>query len=117
MEPRKSGGEVGIEAPLEVEGEVQVEQRGIGRRFEAGVFFRQSLAPGSIGCQAGGAADMGDVVVVDLLSEEKVSVGVAGNLCMSEESDEPVLKIAEATLDLSFCLGVGGDLDGRFPER
>lgn len=96
---------------------MQVEQRGIGRRFEAGAFLRQSLAPGGIGCQAGGAADMGGVVVVDLLSEQKVSVGVAGDLCMSEESDESVLKITEATLDLSFCLGVGGDKDGLFPKR
>lgn len=102
-------GEVGIEAPLEVEGEVQIEQGGIGRRLQAGAFLRQSLGPGGIGGQAGGAADMGGVVVVDLLSEQKVGVGVAGDMRMSEERDEPVLKITEATLDLSFGLSVGSD--------
>lgn len=92
---------------------MQVEQRGIGSRFEAGAFLRQSLGPGGIGGQAGGAADMRGVVVVDLLSEQKVGVGIAGDLCMSEEGDEPVLKITEATLDFSFGLGVGSDPMGN----
>ena len=69
-------GVIGVETALEVEGEVEVEQRDGGRGAQAGPFFLEGFVPSLVGGQAGGAADMFVVVPVDLGLEQLVGLGV-----------------------------------------
>lgn len=102
-------GVIGVEAALEVEGQVEVQQRDRGRRAQAGPFFLEGFIPSLIGGQAGGATDMLVIVPVDLELEQVVGLRVVLDAFKGQEADQTFLERVEAALDLAFGLGVRGD--------
>jgi hypothetical protein len=109
-------GVIGVEAALEIEGQVEVQEGDWGCWAQAGTFGLEGLVPSVIGGQAGGAADVFLVVPSDLTLEQLVGGWVIGNPFVGEQRDQAPLKGVEAALDLAFGLRVGGDAMG-YPQR
>ena len=105
-------GVIGVEAALEVEGQMEVEQRNRGHGAQGRAFFLEGFVPGLIGGQAGGAADMFMVVPMDLELEELVGSGVMGDAFVREEGDQTFLEGVEAAFDFAFGGSVWGDAMG-----
>jgi len=106
-------GVIGVEAPLEVEGQMEVEQGDWRHWAQAGTFFLEGLVPSLIGRQAGGAADVPLVVPSDLPLEQLVGERIIGNAFVGQQRDQALLKGVEAALDLAFGLSVGRDAMGH----
>ena len=105
-------GGVGIETALEVEGQMEVEKRPGGDVAVVIAFFLEGEVPGSVGDQAGGAANMVLIVPGDLGLEERVGVFVVGDLFIGQEGAEALLEDVEAAFDFAFGGGVWGDAVG-----
>ena len=105
-------GEVGVEAALEVNGQVEVQEWRHGGGAQAGAFFRQSALPGVIGGEAGGAADIVLVVPLDLRLEEVVGGSKGGDFLIGQKGDQTVLEGAEAAFDFTFGGSVWSDAMG-----
>ena len=99
-------------AALEVDGEVQIAERGGRCGLELGAVFLEGDLPGLVGDEAGGAAGFVGVVPGDLLGEQGVGGGEVGDAGGAQERDEAVLKSAEAPFDFAFRLRVWGDAVG-----
>jgi len=106
-------GVVGVEPALEVECQVQVEQRHRGHGAVVVAFFLQGEVPSCVGRQVGGATDMVLVVPGDLRLQQRVGGGVVGDFFVGQQGDQAVLQGAEAAFDFAFGLGIGGDAVGR----
>ena len=106
-------GVIGVEAALEVEGQMEVQEGDWGHWTQAGPLGVEGLVPSLIGGQARGAADMFLVVPSDLALEQLVGEGVIGNAFVGEQRDQAALKGVEAALDFAFGLRVGGDAMGH----
>ncbi len=105
-------GVVGRAAALEVDGEVQIAERGRRCGLELGAVLIEGDLPGLVGDEAGGAAGFVGIVPGDLLGEQGVGGSEIGDAGGAQERDEAVLKRAEATFDFAFCLRVRGDAVG-----
>jgi hypothetical protein len=105
-------GEVGVEAALEVNGQVQVQERRHSGGAQAGAFFRQSALPGVIGGEAGGAANIVLVVPLDLSLQEVVGGSKGGDFLIGQKGDQAVLEGAEAAFDFAFGGSVWSDAMG-----
>jgi len=105
-------GEVGIEAALEVNGQMEVQEWRHGGGAQAGAFFSQSAMPGVIGGEAGGAADIVLVVPLDLSLKEVVGGSKGGDFLIGQKGDEAVLEGAEAAFDFPFGGSVRSDAMG-----
>ena len=110
-------GVIGIEFALEVEGQMEVQERPGGAGAMVVALFLQGQFPGGVGGQAGGAADVVLVVPVDLRAEQWVGLFVVGNFFVGQQTDEAFLEGVEAALDFAFGLGVGGDAVGGAQGR
>ena len=105
-------GVVGRAAALEVDGPVQIAERGGRRGLEFGAIFIEGERPGLVGDEAGGAAGFVGVVPGDLLGEQGVGGGEGGAAGGAQERDEAVLKRAETAFDFALGLRVRGDAVG-----
>lgn len=100
---------IGIEAALEVEGQMQIQEGHRWDRAQVVAFFFEGQFPGGVGGQVGGATDLVLVVPVDLDLEQSVGVFIIGDFFISQEGDQAVLQGAEAAFDFAFGLGIGSD--------
>jgi hypothetical protein len=66
--------------------------------------------------QAGGAADC-PILPGQFVCQQFLSWGIGRDFLVSQEGEEPLLKGAETTFDLSFGLGAGGDQMGDAQRR
>lgn len=107
--PQEVEGIIGVEAALEVEGQVQVQQWNSRDRAQVIAFFLKGQFPGGIGSQAGGSADMVLVVPVNLGLEQGIGVFVVSDFFVSQQSDQTVLEGAEAAFDFTLGWGVRSD--------
>ena len=105
-------GEVGIEAALEVNGQMEVQEWRHGGGAQAGAFFSQSAMPGVIGGEAGGAADIVLVVPLDLSLKEVVGGSKGGDFLIGQQGEQSFLEGAEAAFDFTLSLGAGCDQVG-----
>jgi hypothetical protein len=110
-------GKVGVEPALEVECQVQVEQRHCGHRSVVVAFFLQGQVPSRIGRQAGGTTGMVLVVPGDLRLQQGVGGGVVGNFFVGQQGDQAVLQGAEAAFDFAFGRSIWGNAMGRAQRR
>ena len=102
-------GVIGVEAALDVEGQMEIEQGRGGHGPQLRPLFLQGQIPGRVGGQAGGAADLVLVVPGDLGLEQDVGVFVIVDFFVGQQGDEAFLEGVEAAFDFAFGLGVGGD--------
>ena len=100
---------IGVEAALDVEGQMQVQQRHGGHGPQLRTLFLEGQFPGGVWGAAGGAADVMLVVPGDLGLEQGVGVFVVGDFLVGQEGDEAFLEGVEAALDFALGRGVGGD--------
>lgn len=105
-------GVVGIEAALEIEGQVEIEQGHGGRRAVVIAFFHEREVPGGVGGRAGRAADVVLVVPSDLGLEEGIGRGEVGDFLIGKVGDQTLLERAEVAFDFALGGGVWGDAVG-----
>ena len=67
---------IAVEPALDIEGQMQIQQRQCGGWAQARAFFFEGQIPGGVGSQAGGAADLMLVVPGDLGLEQGIGVFV-----------------------------------------
>ena len=91
-------------AALELDGEVQIAERGGWDGLELGALFIEGGLPGGVRAEAGGAAAVGRIVPGDLLGEQGVGRLEINNGGGAQQRDEAVLESAEAALDLALGL-------------
>jgi hypothetical protein len=108
-------GVVGVEAALEIEGQVQIQQRHGGHGPMVIALFPQGQIPGGVGRHLGGAVDVVLVVPGDLGLEQGVGGGVVGDFFVGQQGNQAVLEGAEVAFDFAFGRGNGGRRDGRCP--
>lgn len=104
---------IGVEAALDVEGQVQVQQRHGWSRAQLRTLFFEGQVPSGIGRQAGGAADELLVMPADLGLKQDIGVLVVGDFFVGQEADQAFLEGVEATFDFAFgrsvrCHPMGG---------
>src|SRR5436190_890263 len=105
--PQEIECEVMIETPLEIEGEMKVEQRSGRTGQEAGTFLLARLFPGLIRSELCGSAAGVFVMPVDLGFEQLIGRGVVGNFFERQECDQTFLKDQETSFDFAFGLSIG----------
>ena len=106
-------GVIGVEAALEVERQVEIQQRDGGHGAQTGALFLKGFVPSIVGGQPGGAADVLLVVPVDLGLEERVGGFEIGRVLEGQKSDQALLESVKAAFDLAFGLRVGSDAMGH----
>lgn len=99
---------VSIDASLQVEGQMEIQQGGgrTGTRDRA--LFGQGLLPGGVGGQTGGAAN-GGILALHLAVEYDLGGRIAADFFIGQHGPQALLQGAEAALDLAFGLGAGSD--------
>lgn len=110
-------GIIGVEAALEVEGQMQVQQGNWWHWVQMVAFFFEGQLPGGVWGQVGGATDVVLIMPVDLGLEQGVGVFVVGDFFIGQKGDEPVLEGAEAAFDFTFGGGVWSHTMGRAQGR
>ena len=105
--PQEIECEVMIETPLEIEGQMKVEQRSGRNGQEAGTFLLARLFPGLIRSELCGSAAGVFVMPVDLGFEQLIGRGVVGNFFERQECDQTFLKDQETSFDFAFGLSIG----------
>lgn len=100
-------GVIGVDSALEVEGQMQIQQRHGGDWAQVGAFFFEGQIPGGVGGQGGGAAAVMLVVPGDLGLEQGVGVFVVGDFFVSQQADESLLEGVETAFDFTFGGRVG----------
>ena len=103
---------VGIDAAAQMQGQMEVQERGGRAGTYRRTLLRQSQVPSRIGAAAGGAADRG-VLVGHLAIQDDLSGGVIGDAFESQERDQALLQGTEAAFDFAFGLRAGGDQMGH----
>ena len=106
-------GVIGVEAALEVERQVEIQQRDGGHGAQARALFLEGFVPSVVGGQPGGAADVLLVVPVDLGLEESVGGFEIGRVLEGQKGDQAPLESVKAAFDLAFGLRVGSDAMGH----
>ena len=99
---------VGIDAPSEVQRQMEVQQGGVGTRREGDAFFFLGLGASFVRRQARGAAN-GAILAGQLAGQQFLRGGVSGDFFIGQERDEAVLKSAKAAFDFAFGLRGWGD--------
>jgi len=102
-------GVIGVDSALEVEGQMQIQQRHGGDRSQVGALFFEGQIPGGVGSLTRGAAAVMLIVPGDLGLEQGIGVFVVGDFFVSQQADESFLKGVEAAFDFAFGGRVGGD--------
>jgi hypothetical protein len=102
-------GVIGIESALDIEGQMEIQQRHGGHGTQLRTLFLESQVPSRVGGQAGGATDLMLVVPADLGLEQRVGVFVIGDFFVGQQGDEAFLEGIKAAFDFALGLGVGGD--------
>jgi hypothetical protein len=110
-------GVVRVEATLEIEGQVEVQQRHGRHGAMVVAFFLEGPIPGGVGSQSGGATNVVLVVPGDLRLEQGVGRGVVGDSFVGQQGDQAVLEGAKAAFDFAFGRGIGGDAVGGAQRR
>ena len=102
---------IGVDPSFQVERQMEVQQgcRRTGPRERA--LFCHGFLPGGIGAQAGRATD-GGVLTLDLAVEHALCGGIAADLFIGQDGDQPFLQGAKAAFDLAFGLRAGSDQMG-----
>jgi len=99
---------VGVAAPAEMEGQVEIEEAQIRSRTHGIAVLGSGLCPSLVWGEACGSAH-GAVLTFDLPVEDDLGRVVMGNSLEGQQGDEAVLKSSEAALDLSFSLRARSD--------
>jgi len=107
---------VGVDAPPQVERQVEIQKGAIGTCPQHDALLSLRLSASLIRRQVGGAADR-PILPGQFVCQQFLSWGIGGDFLVSQEGEEPLLKGAETTFDLSFGLGAGGDQMGDAQRR
>lgn len=99
---------IGVDASFQMESQMEVQQgcRRTGAR--EGALFCQSLLPGRIGAEAGGAAN-GGVLALDLPVEDDLRGGIVADFFIGHDGDQAFLEGSKTAFDFAFGLRAGGD--------
>jgi len=102
---------VGVDPSFQMERQREVQQgvRRTGPRD--GALICQSLLPGRLGAQAGGAAD-GGVLAVHLAFEHDLGGGIGADFFIGQDGHQAFLQGAKTAFDLAFGLRAGSDQMG-----
>ena len=102
---------VRVDAAFQKQSQMQVQQRGRRTGTRGYALFRQSLLPGGIGAETGGAAD-GGILALNLPVEHDLCGGIVADFFVSQDGHQAFLQGAKAAFDLAFGLRAGGDQMG-----
>lgn len=97
---------VGIDAALQMEGQMKVQQGGRRTGTGGGAFLDQRMVPGGIGAEAGGAAD-GGILALNLPVEHDLCGGIAADFFVGQDCHQAFLQGSKAAFDLAFGLRAG----------
>ena len=103
---------IGVDASFQMESQVEVQQgcRWTGTRD--GALFFQSLRPGRIRAEGGGAAN-GGILALNLPVEHDLCGGIASDFFIGQDGEEAFLQGSKTAFDLAFGLRAGGDQMGH----
>lgn len=99
---------VGVDAALEMERQMEVQQGGRGTGTGGGALFGAGFFPSGIGTQTGGAAN-GGVLALHLPVEDELCGGVVADFFIGQEGCQAFLQGAKAAFNLAFGLRAGSD--------
>jgi len=99
---------VGVDAPPQMQGQMEIQQAGVGARTEYGALFFLSFGAGVVRGQVGGATD-GAILACQFAGQQFLCGGVGGNFLVGQEGDDSLLESAKATFDFAFGLRAGRD--------
>ena len=99
---------VGIDAPFQMESQMQVQKsrRRTGTRGDS--FFGQGFFPSGIGAEAGGAAE-GSILSLNLSIQNDLGGGIVTDFFIGQEGHQTFLQGSKAALDFAFGLRAGSD--------
>ena len=103
---------VGVDAPFQMESQMEVQQGGWWTGTRDGALFFQSFLPSRIRAEAGGAAN-GGVLALNLPVEHVLCGGIAADFFIGQEGHQSVLQGAKTAFDLAFGLRARGDQMGH----
>ena len=103
---------VGVDAPLYLECQMEVQERGGRAGPQDRALLRQGFFPGVIGAAARRAAD-GGVLAFHLPIEHALGGGIVADFFIGQEGHQPLLEGAEAAFNLAFGLWAGSHQVGH----
>ena len=106
---------VGVDPSFQMERQMEVQQCGRRTGTRGGALFYQGFLPGSLGAEAGGAAD-GGILALNLPVEHALGGGIAGDFFIGQDGHQTFLQGSKAAFDFAFGLGAGRDQMG-YPQR
>ena len=99
---------IGVEAALQMEGQMEVQQGGWRTGTRGGAFLPPGFFPRGIGTEPCGAAN-GGVLALQFPVEHDLGGGMAADFFVGEEGDQTFLQGAKAAFNFAFGLGAGSD--------
>lgn len=99
---------VGVDAPSQMQGKMEIQQAGVGTRMEYRALFFLSFGAGIVRGQVGRATD-GAILACQFAGQQFLCGGVGGDFLVGQEGDDSLLESAKATFDFAFGLRAGRD--------
>jgi len=100
-----------VDAPAQVEGQVEIHKGGIRTGPQHIALLSLRLSASLIRRQAGGTADC-PILPFQFVCQHLLSWGIGRDFLVGQEGEHPLLKGVETTFDLSLGLGARGDQMG-----
>ena len=102
---------VGVDASLDMQCQMEIQQAGIGARMQHMAMLLLSFSTGVVRGQVGGAAD-GAVLAGQLAGQQFLGGGVSGDFLVGQKGEDSFLESAKAALDFTLGLRAGRDQMG-----
>jgi len=99
---------IGVDAALQMEGQMEVQQGGGRTGTRGGAFLPPGFFPRCIGAEPGGAAD-GGVLALQFPVKHDLGGGIASDFFIGQECDQTFLQGSKAAFNFAFGLGAGSD--------
>ena len=103
---------VGVDPSSELEGQMEIQEAGVGTRTQDDALFCLGLGPGVVRGETGGTAD-GAVLAGQFAGQQFLGGGISGDFLIGQKRDDSFLEGAKAAFDFAFGLRAGGDQMGN----
>jgi hypothetical protein len=97
---------VGVDAAFQMESQMKIQQSRRRTGARGGALFGESLFPGGIRAQAGGAADRG-ILALHLPVQNDLGGGIVADFFVGQDGNQAILQSAKTALYFAFGLRAG----------